>query len=419
MKTVVLSLLTLLVLLNPISASGLTLTGESKTYFQFRETFDSTKLAPIYEYLDFSIRETKIENISFHFGGWVGYKNKENDGFAKKYDNDLQYAYMSIRRATGNTVLNVGRIYVSEGVAMENVDGAYAATDLKGGFRAIVFGGVPIETDFDNRAGDIIYGGRFTHSIPSAYTIGVSYLKENRGNTDLREETGIDLWLQPVKNVQVLGRSSYDLNNSGWMEHSYRAAFGPFANFRITPQVSWIDYKHFFTASTSGAFALQKGVIDPNEEAFILGGDIDYTLNRNLIVRADYRHFNYDIAGNAHYYGAGINYSMPQMGGAGVFFHRMAGDNNRLRYNEFRVYATKKLGKADVTVDFFDVLYDNEINGIKNSYAAVAAVGYRITNSVRVAADIEYARNPFFKKEVKAFLKLVYRFGYESRKKGV
>lgn len=419
MRNAALLLLALLVLMNPLSASGLTLTGESKTYLQYRETFDSSKLAPIYEYLDFTVRDTGIENVSFHFGGWMGYRNKADEGFAKKYDNDLQYAYMSIRRATGNTVANLGRIYVMEGVAMEQVDGVYAATDLKGGFRAAAFGGVPVETDFDDRAGDTIYGGRISHSIPSVYMIGVSYLKEDRGSTDMREETGIDLWLQPAKYVQVLGRSSFDLNNSGWMEHTYRAAFGPFSNFRITPQSSWIDYKSFFAASTSGAFALQNGVIDPDEKALILGGDVDYIINRDLFVRADYRHFNYDIAGDANYYGTGLNYSRPQWGGAGVFFHRMDGETDRLRYSEFRVYATKKLGKVDITADFFDVLYDNEVNGIKNAYAAVAALGYDITKSLRVAADIEYARNPYYSKEVRAFMKLIYRFGYTSQKKGV
>lgn len=99
----------------------------------------------------------------------------------------------------------------------------------------------------------------------------------------------------------------------------------------------------------------------------------------------------------------------------------MDGESDKLRYDEYRVFASKKLGKADVTVDFFDVNYDRSINGIKNAYTVVAAAGYEITAQLKVAADIDYSKSPDFDNEVRGLVKLSYafdaKFGTEGRAK--
>jgi hypothetical protein len=122
-----------LLLLFPVAAPAAAVTGDSRTYFQSRETVNNTKLLGAYEYLDLAVQNIGPETITFHTGGWLRYDITGED-FDKKSSTDLQYAYLSFKSKTDNTVVNLGRVMVFEGVAAERVDGVYARTDLMGGF---------------------------------------------------------------------------------------------------------------------------------------------------------------------------------------------------------------------------------------------------------------------------------------------
>ncbi len=99
----------------------------------------------------------------------------------------------------------------------------------------------------------------------------------------------------------------------------------------------------------------------------------------------------------------------------------MDGDTDRLKYTEYRVYGFKKIGKADITLDALDVAYKEAINSVKDAYSVTLAAMYEVRERLNVGADVEYAKNPDFDKEVRGFFKLNYRFdlGYGKQKKGV
>jgi hypothetical protein len=399
-------------LMLPGSARAITLNGDSRTYFLAGENTDNNEMLPLYEYLDLQVSNLKTETLSFHFGGWAKY-DFTGESFGKQYDNDLQYAYLSFNSTVNNTVVNLGRVMVFEGVAAERVDGLYAKTDLKGGFGVSAFGGSPVETALDDQGGDLIYGGRISHQIPDLYVVGISYLKEKNGSSDFREEEGIDLWVHPFNKTELIGKSSYNSLTDGWMEHTYSLALGPFADLRINPEVSWVNYKNYFTGVTSAAFSFQPGVLNPEEKVLILGGDVAYTLSDGIIISADYRNYDYDISGSANYFGGKFAYSAPEWN-AGGSFHRMSGDTDRLKYNEYRVYGLKKFGKADVVADLLDVAYDSEINGVDNAYSVILGGGYNLSESMKLAADLDYSHNPDFDEDVRVLLKFFYRFGTAS-----
>ncbi len=98
--------------------------------------------------------------------------------------------------------------------------------------------------------------------------------------------------------------------------------------------------------------------------------------------------------------------------------HKMDGKDDRLKYDEYRAYVYKKFGKADLTLDALDVKYEQAINGVKDAYSVSLAIGYDLTEKLKVGADVEYSKNPDFDKDVRAFLKAIYRFdvGYGARK---
>jgi hypothetical protein len=261
---------------------------------------------------------------------------------------------------------------------------------------------------------DFIWGGRVSHTIPERYRIGLSFLKEDdEDGNDFREEGGVDLWVSAAQTANLQGISSYNFETGGWMEHSYFLNLGPYKDFRVSVSYSLIDYEDFFSKADLSAFSPVS--LDPKEEMQQVGASVDYTFKGSYTVTPEYRNYSYDIMGDADYYGATLRYLS---GGyaAGASFHRMDGENDRLRYYQVRTYASKTFGKADFTLDFFDVLYDEDINGEEMGLALVGALGYTFSETMRAGVDLEYAQNPFFDNELKAFFKFHYTFkrGYDG-----
>jgi hypothetical protein len=128
MKILHFCLLAFFLLLVPFlsAASGVDLTGQSRTYLPYKETADSTRLLPLYEYLNFRVEDPDPGLASFNVGGWYRH-DLVNESPAGNYNDDLQYAYLSFKKGTGNGTLDLGRILVHEGVASEQIDGVHAA----------------------------------------------------------------------------------------------------------------------------------------------------------------------------------------------------------------------------------------------------------------------------------------------------
>jgi len=407
----------LLGLFLPLTVSAVDLRGDSRTFLGAREGADDDEFIPLHEYLDFYADDFAEGDLTFHFGGWLRQDLADKSFDNKKFNSDLQYAYLSVRESRGNLLLNLGRVLVFEGVASEQVDGLYGRMDLDSGLDVSLYGGIPVEADFDSRGGDVIFGGRVSRGVPNLYRLGISYLKEKNDSSNFREETGIDLWFLPFSKVEISGRSGYNFKDSGWAEHAYYLTLGPFNNLRLSSEVSWIKYENYFTSVTTGAFLLQSGIIDPGETALILGGQAEYPVLDNIALSADYRNYNYDIAGNADYYGGRLSYSGPDSRGAGLALHRMAGETDALRYYESRAYAFMKFGAADVTLDVLNVTYDREINGVKNAYSVSLAPGYNLGQNSRASADIEYSHNPDFDSNTKVFVKFIHKFDFKGGSK--
>jgi len=397
------------------NASALDVTGQSRTYLLSRETVDSTKLIPLTEYLNFKVDNSAKDSVSFNFGGWYRY-DLRNESINGRYNDDLQYAYISIKKRSGNTVLDLGRVLVHEGIASEQIDGVHARTDLKGGFTIAAYGGSPVETISDTRRGDSIAGGRISQGLPGYYSIGVSHLDEKNNSSSVRREEGVDVWLRPLTKLEVQGMSSYNAIERGWMQHSYYMTVGPFGDLRLNGEFSKIDYKQFFSSMTVSAFAFPN--IDPNETITTAGGSIDYAITRQLTAIADYKNFHYSIAGQANYYGGKMVFAGDSFG-MGVSGHRMDGATAALQYDELGIYVSQKISRADVSLQLLHLAYKQEINGVKHADNASAAAGYAITPKARLVADVTYATDSDFKRDVRAMATFVYSFDahYESGKK--
>lgn len=402
-----------LLVFSQLAADAATISGASTTILRVQETNQDKNLIPLYEYLNLSVTDAfKDGTISLHIGGWGRADLGDHSSTGDSLKGDLQYGFLSYRANKNNLQINAGRQFITEGVASEKLDGLYLRSDLATGFTAAAFIGSPAVTEPNFEGGDILYGARVAHGLPGYYSIGLSALKNDAGSDGLREEEGIDLWVQPMKQVDIAGRSSYNSLTDGWMEHAYIASVTPLDKLKLSASLSQINYRDYFHHVTTSALSLTNGILDANEEVLAIGGSVGYSLTKELDVTADYKSFDYDLAGRADYFGGKVTMSLPASLSTGASYHRMQGESERLRYHECRVYVAKKLGQADLTLDFIDIHFDDSINGMHNTYAFAAAVGYDVTKGVRVAADVDYLRSPDFDHEVKGLLKATYAFDF-------
>lgn len=414
--------ISLFFLAQPHPGLAVDLSGQSRTYLQSRETTDSQNHLPFYEYLNFEANDLGQKDISFHFGGWLRL-DLWDETYGTKSASNLQYAYLTLRRDKGNGQLDMGRVFVREGVASILIDGAYVRTDLKGGFGVSAFGGVPVDPDFDRRGGDSVYGARINHSMPDRYVLGLSYLKEENSHEGYREETGLDLWVRPMQKVELTGSSSYNALTYGWAEHAYALSLGPMKNVRVIGTVSNIRYGDYFTPSTTTAFMLNPAIIDPDERLTAIGGAVSYAPKLpipygTITASADYKAYAYNIAGHADYFGANLAYAEARTFGLGLSLHRMAGETDRLRYYQSQAYAFRKFGPGDLSATIGTVFYDTEINGVSDAYSFILAGGYQATKKLRLALDFEYMKNPYFDSDFRGFVKMVYNFDFHPGAKG-
>ena len=403
----------------PVRGEGITLSGESTTIFRLRESIDKKNIAPAYEFLRLSLTDLdKDGRLSFFFGGW-GRTDLGARSTDKFQDGDLQYGYVSYRSPKNNLLINAGRQFISEGVAAEKFDGLYLRNDFAAGIGAAAFVGKPVITEPSYDGGSVVYGTRLSQSMQNYYTVGVSVLKSEReSGTRYREEEGLDLWLHPVQQFDLVGRSSYNSITSGWMEHTYSASYTPLSNLRFGADLSVINYKDYLFNLTTRALSLNNGIITPNERLTAAGAAIAYNPLAELTIIVDYKNYGYRYAGSADYFGGKAVYSKPESFSAGFAVHRMEGVSDRLRYSEYRLFATKKLGHADFAVDATNINYASRINGVKNSFAVTGAGGYEISPALKVGLDMEYSKNPDFNNELRGLVKITYLFNVKRREGG-
>jgi len=399
----------------PILAADYALSGASDTILRVGRTADDKTNVPLYEYLRLSVASTQKDRgtISLNVGGWGRVDLADRSSFRKGADGDLQYGYLGFQCAKNNTVLNIGRQFVNEGVAAQRLDGIYLRSDLVAGFGAAAYVGQAVVTEPSLRGDDLVFGGRISQSNYKYYSLGVSALKSYASGSSYREEEGVDLWLHPVKQVDVTGRSSYNSLTNGWMEHAYTVSLSPIDNLRFFGDLSRINYRDYFFRVTTNALVFNPLVngIDPNEKMLALGGGGSYTF-KNLTLAADYKHYDYDVARAADYYGAKLSYYLPASYSAGASVHRMSGTENRLKFTEYRLFASKKWGPANLTLDVIDLNYDNPatMNDVKNAVTVVAAGSYQLLKDLQLGGSVDYSHNPFFDNDVRGLVKLTYLF---------
>ena len=381
----------------------------SRTYLQSYQDSRGNRYAPFYEQIEIDIRD-RDRKWCFYSSGWVR-ADLKSLSFQDREMDELTYAFLRFSPFADRSMLvTAGRHLVFEGVASEQTDGLSLRWEVTPRVGFALYGGRPVETEYDGKRGDLIYGSRVFYRHKKTAETGLSFLREDNNGSRFREDYGVDLWVRPGRQFEFQGHSFFNNITGGAIEHSYDLRFFPSVKLTVSGFLTRSNYADAFWARTLSAFS--PDILGKNEQLTKTGVSAEYRLDSKASLSLQFTGYEYGKSGSARYYGAHVEAEIYGVK-SGLFVRRMEGETERLRYIEIRAYAQKKITRATVTVDTVNIHYDSPYNGLSNAYSLNAALGYRISNSLQLEADINHAKTPDFTGTTTSMLKLVYRLRRE------
>lgn len=397
-------------------AAETSLSGTTLLMFEQRSLagFDKQRIVPATQFISLETSGVGDPNLSLHLNGW-GRADLADNSTDKSSDGTLSYAYLRYLFPKSNAEVKAGRMFVFEGVSIENLDGLYARAELAKGFALSGFGGAPVHpaSSVDNR-GDYITGGRLSYAYPSLLELGVSTIFEKglisgslSNLRDTRQLVGGDLWLKPHQIIDFKGRLSYDTINQGVAEQSWLLALKAGSSSTIVVNYSQYEFKEFFAASSI------RSLFNPDTAGSQKTTGLSYTLQvaKPLEVTASYKHFDRDTTGTADRYGAEGRLTLFEGKGlSGLSYFRVAAPSGINSFNEARAYLLYTAARYSASIDGIMHLYDEEINGKKSGFELQGSTGYRLMPDLNLSCDLSYAQNPSYSNEVKGLVRLTFNY---------
>lgn len=414
-----------------IPASALADTAvESTTIFRFSKEnqpgFPKKDLAPATQFLGIDVDKLGDGNLSVHLYGWgrldLADKSFNND----RAEGSLTYGYLQYRFDQANTRIRAGRLFVREGIVNEQLDGISARTDLPLGFGLSAFGGAAVHTahisgENSDGKGDTLYGGRVNYRYKGLLELGLSGVYESAAPTLISHTSGDyrrvggDIWITPVKTIDIIGHSSYNPETEQFAEHSYLLNLKPAEKLVLTGEFNQQREQSYLYAWTMFSAAL----LNPNDRSRSVGLSASYEINPKLEASADYKHYSREF-GSADRFGGNIRvkYDENSIRGGIAYHYLNAGDgfaigsNPSASYHELRGYLMHDSKSYFAAIDLLGDFFKDKIYNESAAWEAATSLGYHITPAVALSGDVSYGRNPQFTEEVKALLRLTYNMTY-------
>ena len=397
----------------PATAAEVTLS--SKTYgLLFEREFAGgrkDRYAPLYEYLSADAANLGGRPLSFHFYGWGRVDLAEQTG-AGKTTGEIGSLYLEYLHPEGNVQGKLGRFFLTEGAAVDTIDGAFVKTTTPVGLGVSLYGGVPEQYSIREGAGraDSLYGGRIFFVRSGFAEIGASYLKESGSSGDLdRELVGGDLWVRVGGPVEFAGKAYYNRSASEMASQRYAVRIVPNAVLDISAGYEAYSYKGLFRSALNPAFVHPS--VDNNDKVGTIFGTVDWEFTPGWTLEVAGRNIRHDLSdpGDANRGEVGLRHAYnDKKDVAGLSAAFVSADNAENEYREYRAFATYSPGKLRLTLDGLAQNYKQEINGKKNACQVVATAGYRILAALQVSGNLTYTQSPHFEKDYAGLVRLSY-----------
>lgn len=393
----------------PFGNARVDITSDTYLYLYERDVLlgSDRQLAPLYEYITGDIYDFRGDSFSIHFYAWGRLDLGDATG-SNKTGGDISSLYLQYLAPEANTQYKFGRFFLAEGTAVEIIDGAFVKSQLRKGFGAAAFAGVPVEHSSSTTGeGDSILGTRVFYVHEGLLEVGLTYLSEE-GNFrgDDRKELGTDLWLRPSGPAEITARTIYNLSTSKMALQRYVLRLIPNDTLDISVGTEDYGYDDYFQSALNPAFgSTALDFADEVKSQFVL---LNWKATESLTVEAGAQTFDHDAAdpGDAMRAEVGVRYMMDG------FFEMLGGsittqsaDMAENEYTELRGFGKRRAGKWDFSFDALTQRYTQAISGVKNSYQVVGSSGYQLKPNVKVSGDIRYTESPTFKRDLAVLLR--------------
>ena len=409
--------LLLLAALFPTPSRSADITLSSKTYLLFYERDvpggENQQFAPLYEYLSADAAKLGGTPVSFHFYGW-GRADLGDETGSGRTTGELGSAYLQYLHPTGNGEMRLGRFFLTEGAAMETMDGIFLKARTAVGLGVSAFGGVPVEASITStEKGDSIYGGRVFFARPGFAELGVSYLQEKGTfQGEDRKEIGGDLWLRPAGMIELIGRATYNDATGAMAFQRYLVRLTPIARVDLSVGYEAYKYKDYFQTALNSAFLFPS--IDNNDRVRTVFAVIDWEVVKSVTVTLGAKsiHHDADAVGDATRGELGVKYVYNnRRDAAGVSVGVVSADRDENEYQEYRGYATYSPEKWRFALDALTHQYKQAINGTKNAYHVVGSAGYQLLEILQLSGDLTYTKSPRFDEDYAGLIRVSLLFG--------
>ena len=376
------------------------------------------RYAPLYEYLSADAANLGGKPLSFHFYGW-GRVDLDTDSGSGNTSGEVGSLYLEYLHPEGNAQAKLGRFFLTEGAAMETIDGAFVKTTTPVGLGVSLYGGVPVEYSILNNAstGDSLYGGRVFFVRTGFVEIGASYLKENgwfQEEKD-RELVGGDLWLRVAPPVELTAQAAYNRSVSEMASQRYAVRIVPGATFDISAGYESYTYKGLFQSALNPAFVSPS--VDKNDKVQTIFGIMDWAFVPGWTLEVAGKNIRHDKSdpGDANRGEIGLRYSYnDKKDVAGLSAAFVAADMEKNEYQEYRGFATYSPAKLRLALDALTQQYKKEINGKKNAYQVVASAGYQVLASLQLSGNLTYTQSPNFQEDWAGLIRVNYDFAMST-----
>jgi hypothetical protein len=406
------------ILLFPLLSCAADISLSSKTYILFHQreiTGSQTRdYAPLYEYLSADAGNLGGKPVSFHFYGW-GRQDLRDETGNDKNAGELGSAYLQYDHPTGNGEARLGRFFLTEGSAMETMDGIFVKARSSIGLGASLYGGIPVETTITRtETGDSIFGGRLFFAKAGIMEIGVSYLQE-KGEFQQkdRKEIGGDLWIRPIRQAELIGRIAYNDATQAISNQRYVARLMPFSGIDFSAGYEEYKYKDYFQTALNPAFLAPS--VDNNDKVRILFVSADLEFMRNVILTLGGKNIRHELSdpGDANRYEAALRYSYnDRKDSAGISVAIVDADRDENGYDEYRAFATYSPAvKWRFSLDALTQRYDQAIGGIRRAYQVLGSAGYQVFSVLNLSGDLIYTKSPRFEEDYAGLIRVSLSFG--------
>lgn len=410
---VAISLLLPFLLTGTAPAADLTLSSKTYGLYYERELAGGQKdrFIPLYEYLSTDAANLGGKPISFHFYGW-GRVDLDKDSGSGNTSGEVGSIYLEYLHPEGNAQAKLGRFFLTEGSAMEIIDGAFVKATTPIGLGVSLYGGTPVEYSILNgsQRGSSIYGGRVFFAKAGFAEIGASYLKENgsfQGKD--RELYGGDLWLRVAGPVELTGRAMYNQSMKEMASQRYAVRIVPGATFDISAGYESYTYKGLFQTALAPQFVFPS--VDNNDKVQTFFGILDWAFVPGWTLEVAAKHIRHDQSdpGDANRGEVGVRYTYnDKKDVAGFSAAFVSADQAENEYQEYRGFASYSPSKLRVTLDALTQRYKEEINGKKYQYQVVGTVGYQVLAALQLSGNVTYTQSPNFEEDWAGLIRVTY-----------